>query len=35
MILLKFMIAVVIISGILAVLGETIYILSQIKNNNK
>jgi len=33
MILLKFMIVVVIISGAIAVLGETIYILSQIKNN--
>jgi hypothetical protein len=33
MIVLKLMIIVVIISGVMGVLGETIYILSQIKNN--
>jgi len=33
MIVLKFMIVIVIISGIMGVIGETIYILSQIKNN--
>jgi len=33
MIVLKLMIIVVIISGVIGVLGETIYILSQIKNN--
>ena len=33
MIVLKLMIIVAIISGVIAVLGETIYILSQIKNN--
>ena len=33
MIVLKLMIIVVIISGVMGVLGEIIYILSQIKNN--